>query len=285
MPAATAPSVSDGARLSASDLQWFSDLVYKASGIVLGESKSQLVHARLAKRMRLTGRASLSDYMKFVANDAGEQEAAIYALTTNHTKFFREDHHFEHFATTAWPSLADKLRRGESVRLWSAACSSGEEPYSLAMTALGSERSQGLTTLRGDFRILATDLAPHVLKAAKAGLYLPDALSAMPAGLKSAWVKKAGTQCEIDPALRKAIAFRQLNLLGDWPIRRTYDAIFCRNVMIYFDEPTKSRLLQRLCAQLAPEGFLYIGHSERLSGPAERELKSVGNTIYRKVAR
>jgi chemotaxis protein methyltransferase CheR len=285
MPGAVAPGTPDGIRLSASDLQWFSDLVYSVSGIVLGQAKSQLVHARLAKRVRLTGRASLADYMQFVANDPAEQEAAVYALTTNHTKFFREDHHFDHFAATAWPRMAEKLRRGESVRLWSAACSSGEEPYSLAMTALGPDRSHGLSVLRGDFRILATDLAPHVLKTAKAGEYPVDALSAMPAALKAAWVKRSGDRCEIDPAVRAAIAFRQLNLLGDWPVRRIYDAIFCRNVMIYFDEPTKARLLQRLSAQLAPEGFLYIGHSERLSGPAERELKAVGHTIYRKVSR
>ena len=268
--------------LSASDFRWFADLVYAASGIVLGE-KPQLVHARLSKRVRLTGCTDFAEYMDLLANDSSEKDAAVYALTTNHTKFFREDHHFDHFSRTAWPVLAAKLQRGDKVRLWSAACSSGEEPYTLMMTALGPDRTQGLAVLKSDFRILATDIAPHVLATAKAGLYPADILPGIPAPLKSAWIKSSGGKCEIDPVLRAAVAFKQLNLLGDWPMRGPFDAIFCRNVMIYFDEPTKARLLERLCAQLAVGGFMYIGHSERMTGPAERQLTSVGNTIYRKV--
>ena len=270
---------------SDADFRWFADLIYSVSGIVLGEAKSQLVYSRLAKRVRATGCDSFSAYMALVAAEQDEQDAAVYALTTNHTKFFREDHHFDHFRDSAWPPLAARLNASGKVRLWSAACSSGEEPYSLVMTALGPRKDAGLGLLRKDFRVLATDLSPDVLQTARAGLYPQDILAAVPRNLASAWVRRMANGCEIDAGLRQAIAFRQLNLLGDWPMRGLFDAIFCRNVMIYFDDPTKARLQERLAQQLAPGGFLYIGHSERLLGAAERMLEPIGHTIYRKVPR
>jgi chemotaxis protein methyltransferase CheR len=265
------------------DFKRFAALIYSISGIVLGEAKSQLVYSRLAKRVRATGCEDFAAYMALVSSDDEERDAAVYALTTNHTKFFREDHHFDHFGAAVWPALAARLQAGGKVRLWSAACSSGEEPYSLVMTALGARRDVGGELLRRDLRVLATDLSPDVLRTARAGRYLGDILDAIPQALRSAWVRRIGAQCEIDPELRRVIAFKQLNLLGDWPIKGKFDAIFCRNVMIYFDEPTKARLQERLAHQLAPGGFLYIGHSERLTGPAERMLTPIGHTMYRKV--
>lgn len=267
---------------SSADFRWFAELIYSRSGIVLGEAKSQLVYSRLAKRVRATGCGSFSAYIELVGANDGERDAAVYAMTTNHTKFFREDHHFDHFGDTAWPALATRLQAGGRVRLWSAACSSGEEPYSLVMTALGAKRDAGIGLLHKDFRVLATDLSPDVLRTARAGRYPAEILDAVPQALRSAWLRRGGKQCEVDPAVRGAIAFKQLNLLSDWPIKGKFDAIFCRNVMIYFDEPTKARLQERLAHQLVPGGYLYIGHSERLTGAAERLLTPIGHTMFRK---
>lgn len=266
------------------EFEWFAALVHATSGIVLGSAKSQLVYSRLAKRLRATGTSSFADYITLVESDQDEQDAAIYALTTNHTKFFREDHHFDHFAKAAWPDLAKRLAKNGRVRMWSAACSSGEEPYSLVMTALGPKRETAAPILKQDLRLLATDLSPDVLNTARAGRYPPDVFSSVPQDLRTVWMKRTTGFCEVDPACRELIAFKQLNLLRDWPMRGPFDVIFCRNVMIYFDDPTKARLQERLAGQLAPGGFIYIGHSERLLGPAERMLQPVGQTIYRKVS-
>jgi chemotaxis protein methyltransferase CheR len=269
---------------SKANFTWFVELIYSISGIVLGEAKSQLVYSRLANRVRATGCPDFSAYIKLVSSNDDERDAAVYALTTNHTKFFREDHHFDHFANVVWKPLADRLQAGGRVRLWSAACSSGEEPYSLAMSALGKKRDFGKGLLRKDFRILATDLSPDVLSKGRAGRYPAAILKEVPPELCSAWLRRDGEHCEVDPELRRAVAFKQLNLLGDWPIAGKFDAIFCRNVMIYFDEPTKARLQERLAHQLLPGGYLYIGHSERLTGPAEHLLTPIGHTMYRKVS-
>lgn len=268
---------------TAKEYEWFAKLVHSTSGIVLGEGKSQLVYSRLAKRLRATDTASFADYIALVEADQDEQDAAIYALTTNHTKFFREDHHFDHFAKAAWPDLAKRLAKNGRVRLWSSACSSGEEPYSLVMTALGPKRDAAAPILKQDLRLLATDLSPDVLSTARAGRYPVDALQSIPPDMRAAWMKRESGFCEVDPVCRGLIAFNQINLLRDWPMRAPFDVIFCRNVMIYFDEPTKARLQERLASQLLPGGFLYIGHSERLLGAAERMLQPVGQTIYRRV--
>ncbi|UAK26042.1 CheR family methyltransferase [Sphingomonas nostoxanthinifaciens] len=269
---------------SPDDFRWISEFIYREAGIVLGEGKAQLVYSRWAKRLRASGCASFAAYRKLIETDSEERAAAVYGLTTNHTKFFREDHHFDHFVRETWPPLAARLNDGGKVRLWSAACSSGEEPYTLAMVAMGARRDVAASLLRRDLRILATDLSLDVLKIAREGRYPVDTLASVPGDLRSTWVQRRGDTGEIDPDLRALIAFRQLNLLGDWPIRGRFDAIFCRNVMIYFDDPTKARLQERLAAALAPGGFLYIGHSERLLGAAEKMLTPVGHTMYRKVA-
>lgn len=216
--------------------------------------------------------------------DASERDAAVYLLTTNHTRFFREDHHFDHLARDGWPPMAATLAGGGPVRIWSAACSSGEEPYSIAMTVLGPHRDAGLAIQRRDVQILATDLTPAVLATGRAGRYPVDVLAHVPVQLRAAWVKRIGDQGEVATEIRAMVAFKQLNLLEEWPMRRQFDAIFCRNVMIYFDDATKARLQARLADQLAPGGYLYIGHSERLISAAERRLRLIGQTIYQKMS-
>ncbi|MEP9400775.1 CheR family methyltransferase [Sphingomonas silueang] len=259
------------------------ELAYAEVGILLPPGKAQLVYGRLAPRVRACGLTSVGDYVRLIGRDAAERARAIDALTTNHTSFYRERHHFDDFAERLWPGLAERLAAGGSVRLWSAACSSGEEPYSWLMAALGEDRGAA-RLLRRDFRLLATDVSPSVLATARAGRYPRAAMATVPPTLRTNWTRAEGDMLAIDPALREAVAFRALNLLGDWPMRRHFDAILCRNVMIYFDEATKERLQSRLADQLAVGGMLYIGHSERLVGPVARRFEIVGRTAYLKVA-
>jgi chemotaxis protein methyltransferase CheR len=259
-------------------------MVYDEIGILLPDGKAQLVYGRLAPRVRACGLTSVGDYVALIGNDSEERSRAFDALTTNHTSFFRENHHFEDFVARMWPTLSDRLAKGGRVRLWSAACSSGEEPYSWLMAALGADKVAAQRVLRGDIRLLATDVSPSVLATAMAGTYSKQTLATVPSSLRTAWVRGRDDALTVDPVLRDAVSFRPLNLLGEWPMRGQFDTIFCRNVMIYFDEPTKERLQSRLADRLVVGGMLYIGHSERLIGAVTRKFESVGRTAYLKVA-
>jgi chemotaxis protein methyltransferase CheR len=259
-------------------------LVYDEVGILLPDGKAQLVYGRIAPRVRACGFDTFAEYVTLIGRDTVERARAIDALTTNHTSFFRENHHFEDFVERIWPPLADRLAKGGRVRLWSAACSSGEEPYSWLMAMFGADRSGAQRLLKADLRMLATDVSPSVLATARAGQYSKETMRTVPASLRSAWTRGEGDDLVVDPMLRDAIAFRPLNLLGDWPIKGRFDTIFCRNVMIYFDEPTKERLLARLADRLEVGGMLYIGHSERLIGAVQDKFQSIGRTAYQKVA-
>lgn len=267
---------------SRKDFEAIADITYKAAGILLPEGKAMLVYSRLTRRLRDTGVTRFSDYIELMRRDDAEKLRAITLLTTNHTMFFREDHHFDHFASDVRPMLLDRLNDSGRVRMWSAGSSSGEEVYSLAMTFAGPDKMQARRILGKDSAILATDLSDKVIAKGREGRYDADAVEAVPVALRNAWTKRVGDTVEIAPELRDAVRFKRLNLLTDWPFRGPFDVIFCRNVMIYFDEPTKSRLLHRFEQHLAPGGYLYIGHSERLVGPATNRFELVGKTIYRK---
>ena len=266
------------------DHKTISAMVYEEVGILLPEGKAQMVYGRIAPRVRACRLDSVAAYVDLIQRDAAERLNAIDALTTNHTSFFRENHHFEHFTAEVWPALAKRLETGGRVRLWSAACSSGEEPYTWLMAALGRDRRTGERLLGRDLRLLATDVSPSILAKARTGRYPADGIRQVPAPLAAAWLRRTEAGMEIDPAIRRAISFLPLNLLGEWPIKGQFDAIFCRNVMIYFDEPTKARLQARLADRLAPGGTLYIGHSERLSANVAPRFQLVGRTIFHKVA-
>lgn len=259
-------------------------MVYDEVGILLPDGKAQLVYGRLAPRVRACGLTSVGAYVSLIGRDADERGRAIDALTTNHTSFFRESHHFDDFVSRLWPALSARLASGGRVRLWSAACSSGEEPYSWLMAALGTDRGAARRLLASNLRMLATDVSPSVLETAYAAQYPKETLRTVPAALRAAWALGKGDQLTVSSELRDAIAFRPLNLLGEWPIKGRFDAIFCRNVMIYFDEPTKARLQARLADRLEVGGMLYIGHSERLIGGVEKQFQCVGRTAYLKVA-
>ncbi|MEH3047788.1 CheR family methyltransferase [Sphingomonas adhaesiva] len=266
------------------DHRAISKMVYDELGILLPDGKAQLVYGRLAPRVRACGLESIGDYIKLIERDTDERARAFDALTTNHTSFFRESHHFDDFCERMWPGLVERLNKGGRVRLWSAACSSGEEPYTWLMAALGSDRAAAQKLLKRDVKLLATDVSPSVLETARAGRYTAATLRTVPSALHKAWVRGQGDALSVDPMLREAISFLPLNLLGEWPIKTRFDTIFCRNVMIYFDEPTKARLQARLADRLEVGGMFYIGHSERLAPEVGKRFECVGRTAYLKVA-
>ncbi|WP_067733998.1 CheR family methyltransferase [Novosphingobium naphthalenivorans] len=269
---------------SAADFAQIAKIIYSAAGIVLPQGKAMLVYSRIAPLVRAAGSVTFSRYIELIGEDPEELNKAVAALTTNHTFFYREAHHFDHLRTELRPRLVEKLRHRQPVRVWSAGCSSGEETWSIVMSLLGPDRSDGINLARGDLRILASDIAPHAIRKAEAATYPAKDLKPVPEELRRAWATENGDQAVMADAMRQIVRFRLLNLHGDWPIKGQFDFIFCRNVMIYFDNPTKERLVKRFADVLVPGGFLYIGHSERVTGPAANDFQLVGPTIYRRRA-
>jgi chemotaxis protein methyltransferase CheR len=265
--------------LTEKDFRQIAAMLHGDAGIALPESKATLVYSRLAKRLRALGLTSFRDYCELVAGERGldERQKMLAALTTNVTRFYREPHHFEHLKTKVLPPLLDHARKGGRVRLWSAACSTGQEPYSAAMTLLELAPEAG----RYDIRILATDIDPNVVAEGRRGEYTDDTVAPVPQELRRRWMDRTGDGWRMGEAARGLVTFLELNLIGEWPMRGRFDAIFCRNVVIYFEDDTQSRIWSRLTAQLAPAGHLYIGHSERVIGPAADALRLVGTTTYR----
>jgi chemotaxis protein methyltransferase CheR len=265
------------------DFRHIADILHGASGIALSESKATLVYSRLGKRLRALGLESFRDYCALIADKSNidERQKMVAALTTNVTAFFREPHHFEHLKTKVLPPLLAKAKQGGRVRLWSAACSTGMEPYSMALTVL----SLLPEAPDYDIRILATDIDPNVLAEGREGSYADAVMQPVPEGMKSRWMDSVGEGAEkrwrMGHQLRRLISFRELNLIGNWPMQGKFDAIFCRNVVIYFEESTQSKIWARFATTLAPGARLYIGHSERLSGPAMSQFESDGLTTYR----
>lgn len=264
------------------DFEQISKIVHEGAGIVLPPAKAMLAYSRLAPLVRSTNSGTFAAYITLLRRDETARRQAIEALTTNHTFFYREEHHFAHFAAAVRPLLIDRLKAGEPVRLWSAGSSSGEELWSLLMTLLGPDRQEGLRIAGRDLVVLASDLARHVLKKAESATYATGDIAAVPAELRKAWTTEAGDSTRINDELLRLVRFRQLNLLEAWPLKRPFDVIFCRNVMIYFDDHDKERLVARFTEQLKPGGYLYIGHSERACGPAEAQLNLIGPTIYQR---
>ena len=262
------------------DFRKIAAMLHGDAGIALPQDKATLVYSRLAKRLRALGLASFKDYCALVATSQGldERQRMLAALTTNVTRFFREPHHFDHLRQEVLPALATRARAGGRVRLWSAACSSGQEPYSVAMTVLSALPEAAEL----DVRILATDIDPNVVAEGREAVYADALLTGISEENCRRWLRPAGTgQMRMADELRALIAFRELNLIGEWPMKGRFDVIFCRNVAIYFDDETQSRLWSRFTPSLAAGGMLYIGHSERVAGPAAAELEPAGITTYR----
>jgi chemotaxis protein methyltransferase CheR len=259
------------------DFERVRNLIYRKAGIALAESKHEMVYSRLARRLRATGIRSFEDYLDFLERDqqSDEWEAFTNALTTNLTSFFREAHHF--------PILADHVRprkdRKEGLSIWCSASSTGEEPYSIAMTIC-----EAFGTLNPNVQIIATDIDTNVLSTASSGIYTMDRLDKMdPERAKKFFLRGRGAQegmARVRPELRQLITFKQLNLLADeWPVSGPFDAIFCRNVMIYFDKPTQSKILARFAPLMKPDALLFAGHSENFLY-VSNAFKLRGKTVY-----
>ncbi len=205
----------------------------------------------------------------------------LAALTTNVTRFFREPHHFEHLRRQVLPPLAEAARQGGRVRFWSAACSNGAEAFSIALTVLAVMPDAPSL----DVKVLATDIDPNMIAEGNRGVYSDTMIQPVPADLRLRWFTPSrdadGKTWTVGDELRALVAFRELNLVGSWPMRGKFDAIFCRNVVIYFEDETQVRLWSRFAPYLMPGGRLYIGHSERLTGPAAALFASEGITTYR----
>jgi chemotaxis protein methyltransferase CheR len=262
------------------DFRKIAAMLHGDSGIALPESKATLVYSRLAKRLRALGLSSFRDYCVLIDGASGldERQKMLSALTTNVTRFFREPHHFDHLHDHVLPELIQEAKSGGRVRLWSAGCSTGQEPYSIALTVLAAFPEAG----EYDFRILASDIDPVVLETAKASVYGEDAISAIPAPMRKRWIEPAPAsrgEWRMGPEVRELIAFRELNLNGPWPIKGKFQAIFCRNVAIYFEEPTQARIWSRFGDLMTDKSRLYIGHSERIND--DQRFQSDGLTVYR----
>ena len=271
---------------TAEDFRHIAHILHTHAGIALNESKAALVYSRLAKRLRVLGLRSFRDYCALVQGVDGvdERQAMTAALTTNVTRFFREPHHFDHLRDVVMPGLAERARAGGRVRLWSAACSNGQEPYSMAMTVL-SVLPEAADL---DVRILATDIDPNMVAQGITGVYSEETLEAAPALLRHRWFDKAPAhgpdRLSANDTLRRLVSFKELNLIGDWPMRGKFDVIFCRNVVIYFDDATQEKVWNRFLPTMAADATLYIGHSERVSGSAAARLTPSGLTTSRLAA-
>ena len=263
---------------SRKDFEDVRKMIYDHAGIALSDAKEDMVYSRLARRLRATGKKSFQDYLALIrAGHAEEWEAFVNSLTTNLTDFFREMHHFH--------ILRDflKTRRERPLNIWSSAASTGEEPYSIAMTATEALGSLAATQVT----VLASDLDTNVLKKGSDGVYPVERLAKLSgAQQRQFFLKGTGTNAgmaRVKPDLRAMVDFFPLNLLdGTWPIRQSLDAIFCRNVMIYFDKPTQYAILKKMKPLLKPDGLLFVGHSEALYHASDL-FRLRGQTVYEHV--
>ena len=255
-------------------------VAYQYTGIKLPNEKRQMIYSRIARRIRVLGLEGFDQYCLLIVDRQHEEfNEFVNAITTNLTSFFREIHHFEYLESTLFP-LFRKDKGKRKLRIWSAGCSTGEEPYSIAITML---QSFGLSS-GWDLKILATDLDSNVVTTGRNGVYDDDRVSGIDPELVEKWFKPSpdGSQYKVVQQAKKLIQFNRLNLLDSWPMKNKFDIIFCRNVVIYFDKPTQKKLFDRYADKLTDGGYLIIGHSESLNKLTDR-FESIGKTIYRKI--
>ncbi|WP_339112735.1 protein-glutamate O-methyltransferase [Thioclava sp. GXIMD2076] len=247
------------------------------AGIVLAPGKGSMVQSRLQKRLRALGLSSYRAYIDLVNSVDGlpERQEMISALTTNVTNFFRENHHFETLQKEALPKLI--AARGKRLRIWSAGCSNGQEAYSILMTAAETVREFD----QSDIKLLATDIDPVMIRRGTQGVYSSSILEAVPALLQKKYFQAAGADQQVVDRLRKRATFRELNIHSDWPMKGQFDIIFCRNMMIYFSPEAQNLLWKRFEKILAPGGWLFVGHSERVPLDTGSKLVPAGITTYR----
>jgi chemotaxis protein methyltransferase CheR len=267
--------------LSQRDFELIASIAKEQAGIVIRAHKMAMIRGRLLRRLRALHLRSVTEYCELLRGPDADRELPqlLNVLTTNHTAFFRERHHFDHMRSHALPEIYTRAGRGDGrVRIWCAASSTGEEPYTLAATVVASQPPRNL-----DVKILATDIDTDVLARAEAAEYSREVYERSPPDLKGQLQAEALGQdmVRIGANLRKLLTFRQLNLVTPWPMKGPFDAVMCRNVMIYFDAPTKKSIVDRCVDILRPGGWLYLGHSESLS-PPHPAFELIGRTVYRR---
>lgn len=268
-------------KFSEKDFKFIRDLISDRTGIVLADHKVDMVYGRLSRRLRELNLSSFNQYLGNLESDEQELIHFVNALTTNLTAFFREKHHFEFMTSDLLPKLIKK-KTNKRLRIWSAGCSSGEEPYTIAMT-VGSL----LPDSRGwDAKILATDLDSNMVTKASNGIYTEERVNGLSKEQMKKWVSKGrgdnSSMVKMSDKLREMITFKQLNLMHEWPMKGPFDIIFCRNVLIYFNKETQAMLFDRYADMLAPDGHLFIGHSESMYKICDR-FNLLGKTIYKKI--
>jgi len=269
-------------KLNDTDFNFVCSYIYEKSGIVLSDSKREMVYRRFTRIIRERNLKSFSDYCKLLKlNPEEEQTYFINAITTNLTSFFREQHHFDYLAEHEIPRL---LKQGSKrLRIWSSASSTGEEPYSIAITLMETMKNLLATW---DVKLLATDIDSNVLATGKEGIYDCKRIEDIPEKFKNKYfsqgIGQSSTNVRVSSDLQKLITFKELNLMNEWPMKGPFDVIFCRNVIIYFDKETQMQLFERYHQLLAPNGLLILGHSENL-GAFNKHFENVGRTIFRKL--
>jgi chemotaxis protein methyltransferase CheR len=273
-------------RLSKRNFDLLSKFIYDYSGIKMPLNKVTMLEGRLRRRLRAAGIASFDGYCDYLFKQGGLDSEAVYlidAVTTNKTDFFREPKHFEYMVQAALPNLLAAYA-DRRIRIWSSACSTGAEPYTLAMVM--SEFLAASAPER-DYFILATDLSTDVLQKGQRGIYQNDLLQPVPSDMMRKYVMRssdpARQEMRITPKLRSKVGFARLNLMDDrYPVGDPMHIVFCRNVLIYFDKPTQNHVLSRLCDSLLPGGYLFVGHSETVTG-FDLPIKQVANTVFQRM--
>lgn len=261
--------------LEKKDFERVRQIIYDYSGINLHEGKQALVRARLMKRIRKLGLSNFKEYLDIVENDSNNEEfySFVDVLTTNKTSFFREYQHFDFIRDKVIPDL-----NGRNVRWWSAGCSSGEEPVTMAINLL-----EELNSKSAPVKILATDLSRDMLLKAKKGVYNEEKMDGIPGYLRKRYFKEQEIgSFKIHENIRKMITYGRLNLKAEWPFKHLFHVIMCRNVMIYFDRETQTRLVSRFYDQLEPGGYLFLGHSESINGK-DIGFVNVRPAVYQKI--
>ena len=270
-----------GPSLDDRSFERISKFAYDTAGLAIAPSKAAMVRTRLARRLRHLGLDSFDAYCNHVQSEEGQAERVelISALTPNVSHFIRENHHFEQLTKQIFP----QLETNRPVRIWSAGCSNGQEPYSLAISLYES----GFVKPEKDIKILASDIDPAVVAFARQGKYPARMIDGLEAPVRNDYFSELSTNASeihwsAKDKIRRLISFRKLNLLDDWPMKGKFDIIFCRNVVIYFDQKTQDRLWEKFADILRPGGWLFLGHSERVSDKYQDRFETLGGTAYRR---
>ena len=272
-----------GAAISDAQFKTLSEIAFSEAGLMISDSKRQMIQSRITRHLRDIRCDDLEHYLREIQSDKDGNltRDLISVLTTNVSSFFRERHHFDMLRDDVLPGLVKRARSGHKIRIWSAGCSSGQEPYSIAMLLLNC-----LPDIQNlDFKILGTDIDRKILDRAHRASYSPDEMVSLPSDMSRKYListQDPKAPYEISGVVRNMVTLRPLNLLRPWPMKSTFDAIFCRNVLIYFDAETQNDLWPRFHAALGERGTLFLGHSERIQSPEKVGFSPCGVTTYTK---